>query len=543
MKKIISFLFTILLICTSMPIHGTFINDNKEISNNIIIETNNLNYEPWNGYTLFSPIYSTRTYLLNIDNEIVHTWNSNYLPGESVYLLENGNLLRTIKVINPQIVGGGSGGGLQEISPEGNIIWEFEYSNNFHLSHHDIEVLPNGNILMIAWKVKSRSQALSAGLDPNKLIKGDILSEHIIEVEPTGSLGGNIVWEWHVWDHLIQDYDSSKENYGNVALHPELIDINFMQGTSRDWLHMNSIDYNEEFDQIILSVHKFSEIWVIEHEGDSDLLYRWGNPQAYRAGDSSDQKLFNQHDAQWIENGLPGAGNILYFNNGVNRPEGSYSSVEEINPPVSKRGKYHYTFGSSYGPEEQDWRYIADNPTDFFSRGQSGVQRLPNGNTLICEANGGRFFEIDQNENIVWQHTLNMDVFKIQRYNPNYPGINVLLNNFPPNKPECSFDKINDELVVSAIDPDEDQVKFGVSWNNNGNVDKWTEFHESGKEVRIDCEGRKGRVKVIAEDENGAQSDWTSVKLKNNPYINTPFKNFLEQLENLFPLVRQILCL
>lgn len=531
----------LLLFSQTISTNGMFVEQNKEIQNYENTEINNLNYEPWNGYTLYSPMYSTKAYLLNMEKEIVHTWNCNSIPGESAYLLENGNLLRTTKVINPYILGRGSGGGLQEISPEGNVIWEFEYSDKKYLTHHDIEVLPNGNILMIAWEVKSKSQAISAGRDPNTLGQGELWSEHIIEVEPYGSSGGNIVWEWHVWDHLVQDHDPTKDNYGIVRNHPELIDINFMQNPSRDWLHINSIDYNEEFDQILLSVYEFSEIWVIEHGGNSDLLYRWGNPQAYRAGDSSDQKLYYQHDAQWIQDGLPGAGKILYFNNGVNRPEGRYSSVEEINPPVTVWGNYQYITGFPYGPAEQDWIYIADNPTDFFSAGQSGVQRLPNGNTLICEAHGGRFFEIDQNENIVWQYTTGTDVFKIHRYNPNYPGINVLLNNSPPNKPDCYYNKTNDELVISSIDPDDNQVKYGISWNNNGIVDKWTEFHESGEEVRIDCEGRTGIVKVIAEDQYGAQSDWMQLKSKKQTIDQQTILNYLVQHSNLFILLRQII--
>jgi hypothetical protein len=88
---------------------------------------------------------------------------------------------------------------------------------------------------------------------------------HLIEVDPAS---GTTVWQWHVWDHLIQDADPTKENYGQVADHPELIDLNY-GGTGRpgnpDWNHINSIDCHEELDQVLLSVHSFSEIWVIDH--------------------------------------------------------------------------------------------------------------------------------------------------------------------------------------------------------------------------------------------------------------------------------------
>ncbi len=112
---------------------------------------------------------------------------------------------------------------------------------------------------MIAWEYKTATESIAAGRNPDLLHDGELWPDHIIEVEPTGTSGGDIVWEWHVWDHLIQDYDSTKENYGVVADHPELIDINF-GGRQVDFNHINSIDYNDEFDQILLSVNFFKEI-------------------------------------------------------------------------------------------------------------------------------------------------------------------------------------------------------------------------------------------------------------------------------------------
>jgi len=87
--------------------------------------------------------------------------------------------------------------------------------------------------------------------------------------------------------------------------------------------------------------------------------------------------------------------------------------------------------------------------------------------------------------------------------------------NQPPNNPACSYDRLTDELVVTATDPDEDQVKYGVDWNDDLSIDQWTSLVPSGSEQRIDCGGRKGTVGVISEDEHGAQSDWVSQKPKN----------------------------
>jgi len=410
--------------------------------------------ESFEGYTLFAPEKSKVTYLINNSGEVIHTWNSNYQIARSVYLLESGNILRTcLPGFNPTFWGGGIGGRVEEIDLNGTVVREFEYSTDLHCLHHDIEVLPNGNVLMTAWEYKTVAEAIAAGRDPKKLPAGQIWPDYIIEVKPTGVTGGDIVWEWHIWDHLIQDYDSTKENYGVVEDHPELFDINFGGQLSGDWNHINSIDYNEEFDQIVLSPAAHSEIWVIDHSttieeakghagGNSgkggDILYRWGNPQAYRVGGMDDRMLFFQHDAQWIESGHPGEGNILIFNNGLGRPDGRYSSVDEIVPPVDSNGNYSLTPGFPYEPEEPIWMYTAENPTDFFASVISGAQRFPNGNTLICNGPVGIFFEVTSETEIVWEHvnpfpkpSLNR-VFKIHRYAPDYPGIRNLFDNLPP---------------------------------------------------------------------------------------------------------------
>lgn len=417
----------------------------------LVIKISDIFNDPraFEGYTLFSPEYSTNTYLINNSGEIVHTWGSNYIQGLAVYLLENGNLIRSdLPGANPTFLSGGVSGRVEIFDWNGTLVWYFEYSTNQYCLHHDIEVLPDGNILMIAWEYKTAEEAIAAGRNPDLLHDGELWPDHIIEVEPTGTSGGNIVWEWHVWDHLIQDYDSAKENYGVVADHPELIDINF-GGRHADWNHLNSIDYNEEFDQILLSSHNQNEIWVIDHSttteeaagctggrygNGGDILYRWGNPQAYRAGGRNDQKFFGQHDAQWIESGCPGEGNILVFNN-CNRGQGyQYSSVDEIIPPVDENGNYFITPGSAYEPKKQIWIYTAENPADFFSGHISGAQRLPNGNTLICSGANGIFFEVTINKQIVWEYVnqipnlIDNHVFKICRYAPDYAGLENLFD-------------------------------------------------------------------------------------------------------------------
>ena len=304
---------------------------------------------------------------------------------------------------------------MQEFDWDGNLLWEYYHGSMY--MHHDIAPLPNGNILIIWDDSKSNAGAVSAGRNPS--YTGIVRALQVIEIMPVGTNSANVVWEWHVWDHLIQDFDSNQENFGVVADHPELVDINYGKTSEEDWLHTNSIDYHEAFDQIILSVPFFPEIWIIDHSttteeaaghsgGNSgkggDLLYRWGNPQAYDRG-TSGQKLWNQHDAHWIPEGKPGAGNILLYNNGNQRPGGPYSTVEEITPPVDANGIYtNPPPGASFGPSTAVWTYTASPPASLYSDILSAADRQPNGNTLICEGRPGNFIEVNMNGDVVWHY-------------------------------------------------------------------------------------------------------------------------------------------
>jgi hypothetical protein len=377
-----------------------------------------VNETPQEGLTLFGPIGALTTYLIDNDGLVVNSWGTAYRPAMMGYLLENGHLLRTTRLwsVSPNFSGAaGAGGRLEQFDWDGDLAWEFEYSSDDHLSHHDIEPLPNGNVLMIAWSYMSRAQAVAEGKNP-ALVDDGLFIDHVIEVHPTLPVGGEIVWEWHARDHLIQDFDATKDNFGVVADHPELVDFNF-GGSGRDWTHFNGIDYNAELDQIVLSVHSLDEIWVIDHSTTTaeaaghtggtygkggDLLNRWGNPEVYRRGTPLDQQLFRQHDAQWIASGSPGAGNILIFNNGPTRPEGQYSTVDEIVPPLEPDGSYLLDDGLAYGPESPVWSYVADPPHSLFSNNISGAERQPNGNTLICEGSSGNFIEVKTADEVVW---------------------------------------------------------------------------------------------------------------------------------------------
>ena len=367
--------------------------------------------EAMNGYTLFAPLADKTTYLIDNCGQMVHSWESEYTSGLSVYLLENGLLYRSGRVLGAQE------GVLEIIDCDGNVLWSYSTTPTHGRQHHDIEILPNGNIMFIVWDNRTPAELQENAGNTSLSV---IYSEQIIEVEPDLVGGGaTVVWEWKAWDHIIQDDDSSKNNYGVVSAHPERIDINYKTHNTSDWLHINGLDYNEELDQIILSVHALSELWIIDHStstqeaagssgGNSgkggDLLYRWGNPQVYQQGTTQDQKLFKQHHTHWIKEGYNDGGKIMLFNNQAGTLDGlNYSSVDIIIPPIDNAGNYLYQ-GGPYTPQDFDWRYQSSPKTAFYSQVISGAERLPNGNTLVCEGVGGRFFEIDDRDSIVWEY-------------------------------------------------------------------------------------------------------------------------------------------
>jgi hypothetical protein len=516
------------------------------------------------GQILFSPMYSKTTYLMDTKTKTINQiWSSDYYPGEAVRYLGEDTILRSIKT---GVTGfGGAGGGVQKVLKNGTIVWDFRFKTN----HHDIIALSNGNVLMLTWETKTYAEALQAGRIPNTFFGTTFTTEHIIEVKPTGPTSGDVVWEWCAWDHLIQDFANGYDNYGVVEDHPELIDINYgiNLGLS-DWLHTNSIDYNEKFDQILISVHNFNEIWVIDHSTTTaeaashsggrsgkggDLLYRWGNPKAYRAGNSRDQKLFSQHDATWIDEGCPGEGNILIFNNGVNRPRGPFSSVDEIVPTVDKNGMYYLEPDSSYGPKNPIWSYMGNPPSSFYSAGYSGAERLKNGNTLICEGKTGRFFEVTPDGSIVWQYINSYSdnvlkaVFKIVYI----PAQQEELPNYPPNKPILNGPSEGEKgieytFTAKTTDPDDGTFSFLFDWGDGNSSFIQGPFSSdlSCNVSHIWTQEGNFQVKVKAIDMFNSESEWSDpieITLPKTKTIINPILRFLQNHPNLFSLLQRFL--
>lgn len=215
----------------------------------------------FNGYTLFAPTGYNHVYLINNCGYQINQWNCGNHNNWMAYLLDDGSMLRTGVVQSSHFQGGGICGIVDCYSWDGELQWEFEHTSSEYHQHHDIEAMPNGNFLIIAWYKYSEDEALAMGKDPQYL-ENSLWMDHILEIDPNNNF--EIVWEWSSWDHLIQDYDESKENYGVIADHPERIDINYSdqyrRATQADWTHINGIDYNAELDQILVTPRQYSEV-------------------------------------------------------------------------------------------------------------------------------------------------------------------------------------------------------------------------------------------------------------------------------------------
>ncbi|MDO1499793.1 aryl-sulfate sulfotransferase [Winogradskyella maritima] len=374
------------------------------------------------GYTLFTA--STETYLINNCGEVVNQWSSTFPPGNAVYLREDGSILRAGRTSSSDITFGGQGGVIEIFDWDGTMTWQYFYDTPQIpgvRQHHDIYPMPNGNVLILAATIVSESEALALGRDPSLLPEGRLYNERILEVTPSGLNGATEVWQWNIIDHVVSDCDDMGTNCGMVADNPRKLDINFVNGGSggANWLHINSVQYNENLDQIILSSRNLSEIYIIDHSTTTaeaatssggtygqggDFLWRWGNPQSYDQGTEADRQLFGQHYPHIIPDGLTDAGKLIIYNNGNGR-DPLFSEVDILSLPQTVTGFYDYTPGTAYGPTSPDYTYEdPTDPTDFFSAILSSAQRLPNGNTLICEGINGRFFEIDAMENMVWEY-------------------------------------------------------------------------------------------------------------------------------------------
>lgn len=375
--------------------------DNQEISSNL---TSNI--EVYNESLLENSLVlaiengGSTSYLLNKEGKRVHEWNFDTRLGNDLELLPDGKLIGMFKVNAPEISFGGSGGTIKILNSNSSVNWQYTYASNNYIAHHDVEILPNGNILFIAWERVSSLVAQQNGVNVN----ADIFPETLIEVDPTTN---QIVWKWNSFEHIVQDFNAVALNHGTISDNPNLIDINYNSSANGgDIMHANGIDYDADKDVIYLSVNNYSEIWVIDHSTSTieaasntggnynkggDLIYRFGNPEAYN--NIGNRLFYNNHFPNLIEENVPGKDNLLVFVNKDNNIE--QSAVYELDLPDN------LSLQANINNEPNIvWQFT---DPEMYSRIISGAVRLANGNTLICEGDYG-FWEITEDGNIAWKY-------------------------------------------------------------------------------------------------------------------------------------------
>lgn len=349
---------------------------------------NYVSSKAYNGYTLFAPMGGSGVWLIDMKGQFVHHWEMDLEPACHGILLPNGNLLCAIKLPDaPFPEFGGMGGKLVEMDWQGKVVWEHED----RFMHHDFFRLPNGNTMVLRW-VETAAEIASKvkGGVPGTERGGIIWADSFREVTPEGE----IVWEWLGYEHLDPETD-----------------VVCPLCSRAEWTHANTCFVLSD-GNVLTSLLTLNEIAIID-KSTGKFKWRWGR-----------EELAHPHDPRMLENG-----HILVFDNGSHRPSSTaipygmigFSRVLEVDP---ESGKIVWEFKDQF-------------PLHFNASFVSGAERLPNGNTLICDGAMGRFFEVTPEKEIVWEYVSsfyfeskppsvlgwNNTVFRAHRYGPEYPGL------------------------------------------------------------------------------------------------------------------------
>ena len=429
----------------------------------------------FNGYTWFG--VRGITYLVDMEGRVAHTWPI----GTNPHLLTNGNVLDAANNDPSGFTG------FTEVNWNGSNVWSFLETRTNYAPHHDFLRIFNPKLnafttLYLANKTVSSNQCLAAGCNPaNASFYATAQMDAVVEVD----LAGNIVWEWWFYDHLIQDVDAAKANYVGAGLgisnYPGRLNCNITgMPVQKDWLHCNGIDYNPALDQIAINSVR-GECYVIDHgntfiagnptnsialaaSSAGDFLYRFGDPARYNQGNppslftnwtvstTGNKQMGGAHHISWIPEGLPGAGHFLVFNNAqnlfehtqdsyaleinphldaltndtgayVNPPDAGYTPVS---PPVANTGR-----GTRLVSRQIVWSYTPQSSHGMTSHIGGSVQRLANGNTLICSDTEGHILEVTPAGDAVWEYLNPVTTDGILKFKrDNWPMYNSIFRAF-----------------------------------------------------------------------------------------------------------------
>ena len=423
----------------------------------------------WDGYTLVMPLVSTKVHLVDLGGEVVHTWETGHAPGGWCYLMDDGTLLHAARQDeSPKFKGGGIGGIVRRLAPDGTVLWRYDLANDERCQHHDLEPLPNGNVLMIAWERVPKDEAIALGRRPELVGEVGLWMDMLLEVRPTPPLGGEVVWEWHAKDHLVQDYDPARPNFGKPAEHRGRIDLNFDHvppaeqnaeaaraeaarrqamaalgygggadepapppsgppptappphdwDRSGDWTHTNAVEHDAEHDLLVLSSPELCQIFVIDH---STTSAEAATEQGGRFGRGG-ALLWRWGNPAFEGVGGPAQKRLFYQHDPTWLPRAPGGPLRLLvfnnggeRPDGRDRSEVlelELPFDPAAGFSVQAGRpygpvkpvWSYEDQATFFSAFISGARRLPNGNTLVCSGAPGRIFEVTPAGELVWDY-------------------------------------------------------------------------------------------------------------------------------------------
>ncbi|TBV26991.1 MULTISPECIES: arylsulfotransferase family protein [Flavobacteriaceae] len=386
----------VLVLCSILlTIMGCSDDDTNEISNDD--STGEIEGIDTNSYIMVVDTNFNSVFLINHDGDELFEWDfTGEQLGNDAELQDDGSLIVELKTNNSNISFGGYGGKFRKINADQSTDWEVSYSGSSYRAHHDFDYLSNGNIIFLVWEEVTATEAEQMGFSANNAI----YPEAIVELNPETN---EVVWEWHAKEHLIQDYDSTKDNYGVVANNPNKININYNSSQSDgDIMHANGITVDETNDLIYVTVNYYNEVWVIDHSTTTteaasdtggnyglggDLVYRFGNPDTY---DNTGTITLNRvHYPNLLD-----TGNMLVYSNNIYN--GQSAVIEyELNPP------YQLVAGQDNEPTVT-WEFT---DTDLYSLTTSSAGRMSNGNTLIGEGTAGTIWEVNESGEVLWKNS------------------------------------------------------------------------------------------------------------------------------------------
>jgi len=378
-------------------------------------------YDPartWNGYTVLSPLGTQAAIVIDMNGNVVKQWDGyNSSAGGPARVLPGG------------IVVGAAGANaprqealeLVQRDFDGKVLWRFDHNEQIETrdgkmmwasrQHHDWqrEDFPAGYYSPGATPGIGGSKTLmlthTNHVRPKVAPDAMLEDDRIIEV----SWEGKILWEWVAGDH-IDEFHFDKGAREAIASKPG---SNEARG-SFDWLHVNSATYvgpNHWYDEgdqrfapnnVIISSRQASLLAIVARNG--SIVWQMGPDFSASPELRAIRQIIGQHNAHFIPKGLPGAGNVLVFDNGGASGYGSPS-------PIALDGQGIYARSTSRVLEINPvtlkliWSYTS--PT-FFATNISGAQRLTNGNTLVTAGPGGRVFEVTRDGAIVWEYVFPM---------------------------------------------------------------------------------------------------------------------------------------